>query len=305
MGLAFFTFVAIFLLVGSAGLLIFYRATTMQRLSAAISPPLEGGSWWNRLKFNRAGSSLKAVVQPFDRVLPKSPQEVSVAQTRLIRAGYREDAHMRILYGAKALLPLWLCLLVALSGVSRYLSPFFAYTLALALGYLLPDFWLGRRISQRQLNIRLGLPEFLDLMVVCIEAGLSLDQALARSVEELAPSQPEISDEMSLVLLEQRAGRPRADAWRHLAERVNIDVVTMLVSALVQADQFGTSIAKNLRIYSDTLRTQRRQQIEEMAAKTAVKLVFPLVFFIFPSLYVVAIGPAIIVMADAFQKYFK
>ena len=106
-------------------------------------------------------------------------------------------------------------------------------------------------------------------------------------------------------MLEQRAGRPRADAWRHLAERVNIDVISMLVSALVQADQFGTSIAKNLRIYSDTLRTQRRQQIEEMAAKTAVKLVFPLVFFIFPSLYVVAIGPAIIVMADAFQKYFK
>jgi tight adherence protein C len=304
MGLALFTFVAIFLLIGSAGLLIFYRATTMQRLSAAISPQLEG-SFWSRFKINQAGNSLKAVVQPFDKILPKSTLEVSVAQTRLIRAGYRQDAHMRILYGAKVLLPLWLCVLVAVSGVSRYLSPFFAYTLALAIGYLLPDFWLGRRISKRQLNIRLGLPEFLDLMVVCIEAGLSLDQALARSVEELAPSQPEISDELSLVLLEQRAGRPRADAWRHLAERVNIDVISMLVSALVQADQFGTSIAKNLRIYSDTLRTQRRQQIEEMAAKTAVKLVFPLVFFIFPSLYVVAIGPAIIVMADAFQKYFK
>ena len=305
MGLALFAFIAVFLLIGSAGLLIFYRATMMQRLSAAISPELEGGSWWSRLKINRAGSSLKAVVQPFEKVLPKSTQEVSVAQTRLIRAGYREDSHIRVFYGAKVLLPLWLCLIVALSGATHYLSPFFAYTLALAIGYLLPDFWLGRRISKRQLEIRLGLPEFLDLMVVCIEAGLSLDQALARSVEELEPSQPEISDEMALVLLEQRAGRPRIDAWRHLAERVNLDIVSMLVSALVQADQFGTSIAKNLRVYSDTLRTQRRQQIEELAAKTAVKLVFPLVFFIFPSLYIVALGPAIIVMVDAFHKYFK
>jgi tight adherence protein C len=305
MGLALLAFAAIFLLVGSAGLLIFYRAPMMRRLSAAISGQLHEGSWWSQLKINRAADSLKAIVQPFDKVLPKSPKEVSVAQLRLIRAGYRQDSHIRILYGAKALFPLCLCVLVAISGFSSYLSPFFAYALALAFGYIAPDFWLGRRISKRKGNIRRGLPEFLDLMVVCIEAGLSLDQAVTRSAEELRPSQPEISDEMSLVLLEQRAGLPRLDAWRHLAERVDVDIVKTLVSALIQADQFGTSVAKTLRVYSDTLRVQRRQQIEEMAAKTAVKLVFPLVFFIFPSLYIVALGPAAIVLKEAFAKYFK
>jgi tight adherence protein C len=304
MGLAIFTFVAIFVLIASGGLLIFYRASLSQRLSSAISPQIEQESWWSWLKIDRAGDSLKAVVQPFDKILPKSPAEVSVSQQRLIRAGFRQDAHIRILYGAKVLVPVFLCVMVFVTGLSEYLSPFFAYTLAAGLGYLLPDFWLGRRISNRQMNIRLGLPEVLDLMVVCIEAGLSLDQAVSRSVAELDKSQPEISDELSLVQLEQRAGRPRIDAWKHFAERANIVTVTTLVSALAQADQFGTSIAKTLRVYSDTLRVQRRQEVEERAAKTTVKLVFPLVFFIFPSLYVVALGPAAIVMYEAFLKYF-
>lgn len=305
MNLALFTFLAIFLLIGSGGLLIFYRAGMMSRLSAAISPDSEEESWLNRFKISRARKSLKAVVQPFDKVLPKSPKEVSVAQQRLIKAGYREDGDVRILYGAKVLVPIWLCILAGLSGVSDRFGPFFVYVLCLALGYLAPDFWLGRRIKNRQINIRIGLPEVLDLMVVCIEAGLSLDQALARSVEELRASQPEICDELGLVLLEQRAGRPRIDAWRHLAERAAIDIVRTLVSSIVQAEQFGTSIAKTLRTYSDTLRVQRRQNVEEMAAKTPVKLVFPLVLFIFPSLFVVALGPAMITIAESFQKNFK
>jgi len=302
MGLAVFAFLAVFLLIGTAGLLIFNREGMVQRLSAAISPPTEQKSFLSRLKINRAGSSLKAVVQPFDKVLPKSSQEVSVVQQRLIRAGFREDAHVRIFYGAKVLVPLGLCILVGITGLS-HLGPFFVYTLALALGYLAPDFWLGRKITARQLNIRLALPDFLDMMVVCIEAGLSLDQALARGVEELRPSHPEISDEMGLVMLEQRAGRVRSDSWKHLAERVDLDVVRALVTGIIQADQFGTSIAKTLRVYSETLRVQRRQSIEELAAKTAVKLVFPLVLFIFPSLFVVALGPAIIAISESFQKY--
>jgi tight adherence protein C len=171
------------------------------------------------------------------------------------------------------------------------------------LGYLGPDFWLGRRIAARQTNIRLGLPDFLDMMVVCIEAGLSLDQSLVRGVEELRSSHPDISDEMGLVMLEQRAGRVRSEAWKHLAERVDLDVVRAFVSGIIQADQFGTSISKTLRVYSDTLRVQRRQAVEELAAKTAVKLVFPLVLFIFPSLFVVALGPAIIAISESFQKY--
>jgi tight adherence protein C len=251
-----------------------------------------------------AGNSLKAVVQPFEKILPKSPKEVSVVQKRLIRAGYREENQVRIFYGAKVLVPLLLAALVAVTGLHEKLG-FFGYALAIGLGFLAPDFWLGRQIAKRELNIRLGLPEFLDLLVVCIEAGLSMDQALIRTVQELEISQPAISDEFGLVILEQKAGRPRVDAWRHLAERADIDVIRALVSALIQADQFGTSVSKILRVHSDTLRTQRRQKVEEEAAKTAVKLVFPLVFFIFPSLFVVTLGPAIIVIGESFKKYFQ
>jgi tight adherence protein C len=142
-------------------------------------------------------------------------------------------------------------------------------------------------------------------MVVCIEAGLSMDQALVRTVEEMHSSQPEISDEMGLLILETRSGRPRVDAWKNLVERVDLDVIRMLVAAIIQADQFGTSIAKTLRVYSEGLRVKRRQNVEEMAAKTAVKLVFPLVFFIFPTLFIVALGPTMLAVQDAFAKFFK
>jgi len=136
-----------------------------------------------------------------------------------------------------------------------------------------------------------------------MEAGLGLDQAMVRVADEMKISQPEISDELSLIGLEQRAGRPRAEAWRNLAERTNVDSVRAMVAALIQADHFGTSVSKTLRVYSDTLRVQRRQMVEEMAAKTTVKLIFPLVFFIFPSLFVVALGPEAITIMEGFKKF--
>jgi tight adherence protein C len=301
MGMALFTFLAIFLLFGSLGLLLFYRAAMIQRLSAVIAPNSERrlSSW---LRIDRAGDSLKAVIQPFEKVLPKSPQEVSVIEKRLMRAGYRDESAVRIFYGAKVLVPICLCIIATATGLGRS-NAFFVYALALGIGFLAPDFWLGRQIKSRQFEVRLGLPDFLDLCVVCIEAGLSLDQAMIRSVDELRASQPEISDELSLVILEQRAGRPRPDAWRNLAERVDIDVIRALAASINQADQFGTSVAKILRVQADTLRVQRRQNIEEQAAKTAVKLVFPLVLFIFPSIFVVTVGPAVIVMTESFAKY--
>jgi len=225
-----------------------------------------------------------------------------VAQQRLIRAGYRNDSAVSVLYGAKVLVPLTLCLLVVLSGVASY-NPFVICAVALGLGYLAPDFWLGRKITKRQKRIQLGLPDVLDLLVICMEAGQSLDQATARTTEELSRAKPEISDELGVVVLEQRAGRPRADAWRHFAERTGVDSVRNLVSVLVQSEQFGTSIAKTLRIHADTLRVQRRQKVEEQAAKTTVKLVFPLVFFIFPSIFLVALGPAVIIISESFKTF--
>jgi len=173
----------------------------------------------------------------------------------------------------------------------------------LGLGFLLPDFWLGRKVAKRQTQIRQGLPDVLDLLTICIEAGLSMDQATARSAEELHLSHPAICDELGIVVLEQRAGRARSDAWKQFAERTGVDSVRNLVSVLVQSEQLGTSIAKTLRVHSDTLRTQRRQRVEEQAAKTTVKLVFPLVFFIFPSLFLVTLGPAGIIMAESFAKF--
>jgi tight adherence protein C len=142
------------------------------------------------------------------------------------------------------------------------------------------------------------------MLVICVEAGLSLDQATARTAEELKVSQPILSDELSVVALEQRAGSARSEAWKHLADRTGLDIVRNLVSMLVQSEQFGTSIAKTLRVHSDTLRTKRVQEVEEKAAKLSVKLLFPLVLFIFPSLFVVVLGPAVILMADSFKSLF-
>ena len=135
-------------------------------------------------------------------------------------------------------------------------------------------------------------------MVVCLEAGLSIDQAAIRSSEEMSFSHPAIADELALAMLEVRVGQPRMEAWKHLAERTNVEAIRMLVTILVQADQFGTGISRTLRVHSDTMRTQRRQKLEELAAKTAVKLIFPLALFIFPSFFVVVLGPALLMLAE-------
>jgi tight adherence protein C len=300
MGFAIFSFLVIFLLIASGGLLLFYREAMIQRISAVTTPGEKHGSLRETLE--QTGLTLGNMVERFERVVPKNKAEISVVQQRLIRAGYRSDSAINLFYGAKVLVPLVLALLAFTTGAGRY-SPFFVYLTAIGLGFLLPDFWLGNRISTRQARIRLGLPDVLDLLVICIEAGLSLDQAVARTAEELNLAQPAICDELAIVVLEQRAGCPRADAWKHFAERTNVESVRNLVSVLVQSEKFGTSIAKTLRVHSDTLRTQRRQRVEEQAAKTTIKLVFPLVLFIFPSLFLVTLGPAAITVMESFDKY--
>jgi tight adherence protein C len=300
MGFATFTFLFVFLLIASGGLILFYREAMIQRISAVITPRAKPGSF--REKIEQTGFTLGNMVGQFERIVPKSTAEMSVVQQRLVRAGYRSGSGVKLFYGAKVVVPLILCVLAFTTGVGSY-SPFFVYLVAIGLGFLAPDFWLGNRIAARQARIRRGLPDVLDLLVICIEAGLSLDQAVARTVEELNMAQPAICDELAIVVLEQRAGLPRADAWKHFAERTNVDSVRNLVSVLVQSEKFGTSIAKNLRVHSDTLRTQRRQTVEEQAAKTTVKLVFPLVLFIFPSLFLVTLGPAVITVLESFDKY--
>jgi tight adherence protein C len=299
MGYAIFAFFGVFLMIVSGGLLLFYREEMLQRISDAINPQPKEKSLLTAIQ--QTGLSIGGVIEHFENVLPKSQAEVSIVLQRLQHAGFRDESAVKIFYGSKVLVPLLFCILVLVTGLGD-MGGFMVYLIAAALGFLAPDFWLGRRIKKRQSKIRRGLPDVLDLLVICIEAGLSLDHATARTAVELKHAQPEVCDELNIVVLEQRAGRPRGDAWKHMAERTEVDCVRNLVTMLVQAEQFGTSVAKTLRIHGDTLRTQRVQAVEEAAAKTTIKLLFPLVFFILPSLFVVVLGPAIISIAASFQS---
>lgn len=298
MGYALLAFGVVFLLIASGGLLLFYREAMLQRISEVINPAAKKPKSLLET-IQQTGLSVGGVVERFDTFLPKSQAEVSIVRQRLISAGYRKEGTVKLLYGSKVLVPILLAIVAFATGLGA-LAPLLVYALALGLGFLIPDFWLGNRIKKRQKRIRLGLPDVLDLLIICIEAGLSLDQATARSAEELRKAQPELCDELYVVVLEQRAGRPRADCWRNMADRTGVDAVRNLVSMLVQSEQLGTSIARTLRIHSDTLRTQRVQAVEEAAAKLTIKLLFPLVFFIFPSLFLVVLGPAIISMMAGF-----
>ena len=226
------------------------------------------------------------------RAAPQSPSEMGKLQRRLTTAGYRSHDAIGIFFGIR--------LGCAVLGFALLASPVFvrpnvlmALT-ACGLGYLLPGMTLGRLAKRRQHRIRLGLADALDLLVVSVEAGLGLDQAIQRVGEELDFAHPDLSDELRLINLELRAGKGRVEALRNLAERTGVDDIASLVAMLVQTDKFGTSVAQSLRVHSETVRTKRRQRAEEAAAKTGVKMVFPLVFCIFPAIFVVTIGPAAI-----------
>jgi tight adherence protein C len=302
MFLVIIAFCVVFLLIASGALLVFYRDALPQRIAEAINPRPKKRKVVDAIK--ESGLSIGGVVEHFEHVLPKSQAEVSVAMQRLTRAGYRNESAVRIFYGYKVFVPLALCAIALVSGAAKF-SPFFIYASCLGLGFLAPDFWLGRKIKGRQKRMEKGLPDVLDLLIICIEAGLSLDQATARTSEELVKAQPELCDEFGILVLEQRAGRARSEAWKNLSERTGVESIRNLVSVLVQSEQFGTSVAKTLRVHSDTMRAKRIQQVEEMAAKTSVKLVFPLVFFIFPALFLVTLGPAVILMMESFKTFFE
>jgi tight adherence protein C len=223
---------------------------------------------------------------------PKSPKEMGSLRLRLVQAGFRRDEALTLFFGIRVLFALGMFMLFASSLLAR---PNLTLALgALGLGYILPGMVLARLAKRRAHRIRLSLADMLDLLVVSVEAGLGLDAALTRVGQELAFAYPELADELRLINLELRAGKPRAEALRNLADRTGVDDLSSLVTMLIQTDKFGTSVAQSLRVYSETLRTKRRQRAEEAAAKTGVKMVFPLVFCIFPAIWVVTIGPAAI-----------
>ena len=223
---------------------------------------------------------------------PRSTKELGSLRLRLVQAGFRRDEALTIFFGIRVLFALFLFMLFSTSLIAR---PNLTLALGgLGLGYVLPGMVLARLAKRRSHRIRLSLADMLDLLVVSVEAGLGLDAALTRVGQELAFAYPELADELRLINLELRAGKPRAEALRNLADRSGVDDLSSLVTMLIQTDKFGTSVAQALRVYSETLRTKRRQRAEEAAAKTGVKMVFPLVICIFPAIWVVTIGPAAI-----------
>jgi tight adherence protein C len=225
----------------------------------------------------------------------------SRSQLMMTRAGIRRADAMLVVGGAKLLCPLLLILIVLSSGVYRW-NPVMVLAVAGLVGYLIPEGWLLLRIQARQKRLRHAIPDGLDLLVICVEAGLGLDHALLRVSEELQLTHPDLSEELQHVNAEMRLGKNRTDALRELARRTGLDDIKALVAMLVQTERFGTSIAQSLRVYSDDLRSKRRQRAEEAAAKISVKMVPVLVFFIFPALMVVVLGPAVITIMRQFLK---
>ena len=246
----------------------------------------------------RAAAKITGIFNPIRGLVSGFDQDLAY---KLTLAGFRKPEHVEIFTAVKLLLPI----------VGIVVGTFFASNLVTAVlvgavaGFFLPDLVLSYLVTRRQTNIRLALPDALDLLVICMEAGLGIDQAMVRVGEEMAVTTPSLAEEFQIINREQRAGKPRLDAWRSMAERLDIEFVRQFVTMLVQTERFGTPIAHALGVFADTLRSRRMQAAEESAAKTGVKLLFPLVLFIFPSIFVVSLGPAIINLQNIFQELAK
>jgi tight adherence protein C len=282
------------LLVGAAAMHYFGRS------AVAIEQRL-GELTGSTMKTAADAGYQKMVVDSLKRlgnIAPKSVGEMSKMQRRLVAAGYRRNEALLIFAGVRV--GVALVTFVVLSTPLIFRPNLGTALVGAVVGYLVPGFVIGKMASKRQHKIRMGLPDALDLLVVSVEAGLGLDQAIQRVGQELSFAHPDLCEEMRLVNLELRAGVARPEALANLGERTGVDDVISLVAMLVQTDKFGTSVAQSLRVHSDTLRTKRRQRAEEKAAKLGAKMVFPLVTCIFPAIWVVTIGPAAIKFMEVF-----
>jgi len=236
---------------------------------------------------------LEKVLIPIGEMLPRSPKEMSRQERRLVQAGIRRKDAVLLLNASHLLIAGLLLLLFASKGY-LYRQPMLFGVLSLLGGAAIPDIWLKSRTEKRKLNIQHGLPDAMDLAVIAIEAGLGLDQALSRVGNEIRVAHPDLADELHLRNLEVNMGRSRSDAFRNLADRTGVEDLKALVAILIQTDRFGTSVGQALRTFSDSLRTKRRQVAEEKAAKLAIKMVVPMMLFIFPGILIVILGPAMI-----------
>jgi tight adherence protein C len=240
--------------------------------------------------------SLARLMEPIGNLLPVSPQDAGLAKRELANAGFRSAPAVSIYYGTKIVLATLFGIggLIAKSHLSGEMTRLVLPIAAAGMGFFAPSFGLGRLVKRRHEKIRLALPDVLDLLVICTEAGCGLDQAFVNVTRELANVHPAICEDIALVNMEIMAGKSRAEALRNLGRRTNEEEVKKLVGILIQTDRFGTSVAEALRTQSDFLRVKRRQVAEEKAGKVGVKLVFPIFCFSLPALIVVTAGPGLL-----------
>lgn len=276
-------FVGVFL---SGYVLLMTRPNLEERLRGA--KPARG-----RLDLLNVLRRSEKVLKPLGEMIPRSPEEMSRQERRLAQAGIRRKDGPLLLYGVKIALAIVLFLILTAIGQVRA-NPILLIALPLLFGALIPDMMVSRMIQNRKDSLQRALPDALDLAVVSVEAGLGLDQSLVRIGQELRPVYPALSDELNLYSLEVNAGKKRAEALRNLGQRTEVDDIKAFVTVLIQTDRFGTSVAQSLRVFADTMRTKRRQRAEEHAAKMNIKMIPPLVFFVFPAIFVVVLGPAVI-----------
>lgn len=297
-----FLFVAIFLSVAGLVLGVGFWVNRDQTLSRRLGQ-IQGASDGRNIAGN-GGQAWQAkvakLVQPFAHLsMPTDIEDASYLRVRFMNAGLREQYWPQLFFGAKVILTIvfpavFLLYGGLISGRPVSMPVVFATILLAALGYYLPNLVLALKISARKLEIEEALPDAIDLMTVCVEAGLALDAAMRRSCEELNRRSPALADEFGLMLLELQVGSSRVNAMHNLIMRTGVADVTTFVTILLQSEHFGTDVATSLRTLSDMMRETRKQRAEEKAAKIPTKMLFPLIFFIFPAFYVVLLGPAVI-----------
>jgi tight adherence protein C len=279
-------FVAVFL---SGYALLLTRPNVEERLSGARASQ-------KRLDFLKYLRRSEKVLKPLGEMIPRSPEEMSRQEQRLMHAGIRRKDAPYLLYGSKFMLAIIFFLAFSMSAPLRS-NILLLILLPILCGAMVPDLVISRMIQNRKENLQRALPDVLDLAVVSVEAGLGLDQSLLKIGQELGYVYPAMKDELNLYSLEINAGKRRADALRNLGLRTDVDDFKSFTTVLIQTDRFGTSVAQSLRVFADTMRVKRRQRAEEHAAKMSIKMLPPLVFFIFPAILVVLLGPALIMIA--------
>ena len=302
--------VSVPVLIALFGLFTFVGLLTLSYAVAGRFSALEERFRRLRAEYDGAGRRWQAYLDRTVRVLrriggmiPRSHDEMSRQQRRLVHAGHRSKDAPLLFLGVQAGLALLLLFVLGASRIGG--NVVIGGALALLLGAALPDLWLTGMIRRRQQRIQLALPDALDLQVVCVEAGLGLDQSLRRIAQEFRATHPDLSDELQFLGFELNAGKPRAEALRNLARRTDVEDLRSLVAVLIQTDRFGTGIADSLRVFSDSLRTKRRQRAEEFAAKMGVKMIPPLFIFILPATFIVVVGPAVVGIAQGLLPWMK